>query len=36
VISCACWALTLHRRKAIVASLEDTVPEETAVAERGA
>ncbi|HWD58370.1 MAG TPA: MFS transporter, partial [Stellaceae bacterium] len=35
VISCACWALTLHRRKAIVASLEDAPPAEAvAVAER--
>ena len=38
-ISCACWGLTLHRRKAIVASLEDAEPpvSTTAVpAERGA
>jgi predicted MFS family arabinose efflux permease len=39
VVSVACWALTLHHRKAIVASLED-VPEEpartAAPAERGA
>jgi predicted MFS family arabinose efflux permease len=44
-VSCACWALTLHRRKAIIASLEDPEPAEptdvaaepTAVpAERGA
>jgi predicted MFS family arabinose efflux permease len=36
VISCGCWALTLNRKKAIVASLEDTIPEDEAVAERGA
>jgi predicted MFS family arabinose efflux permease len=36
VISCGCWALTLNRKKAIVASLEDTIPEDEAVAERSA
>jgi predicted MFS family arabinose efflux permease len=39
VVSCACWALTLHRRRAIVASLEDTEPAPATVAvpaERGA
>jgi predicted MFS family arabinose efflux permease len=38
-VSCACWALTLHRRKAIVAALEDIEPVSTtaaAPAERGA
>jgi predicted MFS family arabinose efflux permease len=38
-VSCACWALTLHRRKAIVASLEDTEPAPATAAvpaERGA
>jgi MFS family permease len=30
VVSIACWALTLNRRKAIVASLEDTMPDEPA------
>jgi MFS family permease len=36
-VSCACWALTLNRRKAIVASLEETAPLSAAVAvERGA
>jgi predicted MFS family arabinose efflux permease len=35
-VSCACWALTLNRRKAIVTSLEETGPLSTAVAaERG-
>jgi predicted MFS family arabinose efflux permease len=35
-VSCACWALTLNRRKAIVASLEETGPLSAAVAaERG-
>jgi predicted MFS family arabinose efflux permease len=38
VVSCACWALTLNRRKAIVASLEETAPTAVGVApaERGA
>ena len=31
VVSCLCWALTLHRRKAIMASLEDP-PDEPAAA----
>jgi predicted MFS family arabinose efflux permease len=31
-VSIACWALTLHRRKAIVASLEDAVPVPPAMA----
>jgi predicted MFS family arabinose efflux permease len=36
-VSCACWALTLNRRRAIIASLEDTAPEPRAApAERGA
>jgi predicted MFS family arabinose efflux permease len=37
-VSCACWALTLHSRKAIVASLEDAEPAPAAAvpAERGA
>lgn len=37
-VSCACWALTLNRRKAIVASLEEAVPAaaEAVAAERGA
>jgi predicted MFS family arabinose efflux permease len=37
-VSIACWALTLHRRKAIMASLEDPPLEDaaTAPAERGA
>lgn len=36
-VSCACWALTLNRRKAIVASLEEAVPAaaEAVAAERG-
>jgi predicted MFS family arabinose efflux permease len=35
-VSCACWALTLNRRGAIVASLEETTPLSAAVpAERG-
>jgi predicted MFS family arabinose efflux permease len=35
-VSCACWALTLNRRRAIVASLEETAPLSAAVAaERG-
>jgi predicted MFS family arabinose efflux permease len=40
IVSIVCWALTLNRRKAIVASLEDATPEEpdtvAAPAERGA
>jgi predicted MFS family arabinose efflux permease len=36
VVSCACWALTLHRKKAIVASLEDIEPAPEIVAERAA
>jgi predicted MFS family arabinose efflux permease len=38
VVSCLCWALTLHRRKAIMASLEDPPLDEPAAtpAERGA
>lgn len=38
-VSCLCWALTLHRRKAITASLEQPSPEANATAapaERGA
>jgi predicted MFS family arabinose efflux permease len=37
-VSCLCWALTLHRRKAIMASLEDPPPDQpvAAPAERGA
>ncbi len=38
-VSCLCWALTLHRRKAIMASLEEAPPEadaQAAPAERGA
>ncbi|HWB51152.1 MAG TPA: MFS transporter [Stellaceae bacterium] len=37
-VSCACWLLTLNRRRAIVASLEETplVPAAAAPAERGA
>jgi predicted MFS family arabinose efflux permease len=39
-VSIACWALTLNRRKAIIASLEDVIPDEPATAaapaERGA
>jgi predicted MFS family arabinose efflux permease len=37
-VSCLCWALTLHRRKAIMASLEDPPPDEPVAApvERGA
>ena len=35
-VSCACWALTLNRRKAIVTSLEETGPLSAAIAaERG-
>lgn len=36
VVSCGCWALTLNRKKAIVASLEDAILPDEAVAERGA
>jgi predicted MFS family arabinose efflux permease len=38
VVSCACWAMTLHRRKAIVASLEDieVAPATAMPAEHGA
>jgi predicted MFS family arabinose efflux permease len=37
-VSCACWALTLHRRKAIVDALEDAepVPPTAVPVERGA
>jgi hypothetical protein len=37
-VSCLCWGLTLHHRKAIVASLEDAepVPAIAAPVERGA
>jgi hypothetical protein len=38
-VSCLCWALTLHRRKAIMNSLEEPPPENVgaaAPAERGA
>jgi predicted MFS family arabinose efflux permease len=35
-LSCGCWALTLNRKKAIVASLEDAVPEDEVIAGRGA
>jgi len=38
-VSCVCWALTLHRKKAIAASLEDaepTTPAAALPAERGA
>jgi predicted MFS family arabinose efflux permease len=38
-VSCLCWALTLHRRRAIMASLEEPSPEANASAapvERGA
>jgi predicted MFS family arabinose efflux permease len=34
-VSCARWALTLHRRKAIVAALEDVEPAPTAAAPAG-
>ena len=33
-VSCLCWALTLHRKKAIVASLEEPPPLEAAAAAR--
>jgi predicted MFS family arabinose efflux permease len=35
-VSIACWALTSHRRGAIVAALEDAGPAPGAIAERAA